>query len=538
MNNKITLLILFFTISFFICKAQDWKTYPYSPAGSLVSFPADEGRHTVESIEWWYTTGHVTGATTGTNYSYILSYFYYPYLGFQGFRIFNITNDDTGHKVFVTQPVNYSNLTNNKINIEASSFLLPKTEYWRNKKENNGTIIPFEYEIFAASATTEIDLEYSTVKRPLILGDDGKFDLGASSFTYYYSQTKNDITGSITFDGITENITGTGWIDRQYGSFNPLENEEYEWFSIQLSNGMDINLWNLFTEENKIPDNEKFKILSAYVDENSQYTSDNFNIERLEFDCTSDGLRCYAQKWRLTSSTNDIDLVITALHTDSEVQLPFRFYEGAISIEGTVDGIAVTGQGFAELLHSYEDPDLTLTNPVDGTFDSSENISWDIANPDDGNPLKYDIEYSIDNKQTFQTIVEGINETSYLWENPTISSGENIWFKISAYSIDKTLTNTIVSSSSSSFTLPVESFVNESIRIYPNPVTDNIVIRLMEDIPNLKYQITDLNGRVLIQKTAINSTILNINVKNLTPGLYFLKLINDNKTLQSKIIVK
>lgn len=538
MNSKTTLLIIFFTISFLTCKAQVWKTYPYTPVGSLISFSADEGHHTAESIEWWYTMGHVTGATTGINYSYMLSYFYYPYLGFQGFRILNITNDDTGQKVFVTQPVNYSNLTTDRINIEASSFSLPKTEHWRNKKENDGTLIPFEYEILAASSTTEIDLEYITVKRPLILGDDGKFDQGATSFTYYYSQTKNDVTGSITFNGITESITGTGWIDRQYGSFNPLVNEKYEWFSMQLSNGMDINLWNIFTPDNKIPDNEKYKILSAYVDENTQYTSDDFNIERLEFDCTSDELRCYSQKWRLTSSTNNLDLTISVLHDDSEVQLPFRFYEGATSVEGTVNDVAVTGQGFAELLHSYENPDITLTNPIDGTFHSSENISWDINNPDDGNPLLYDIEYSIDNKQSFQIIEQGISDNFYHWENPNIATGENIWFRITTYSIDKTLSGIETSSSSSSFTLPVESFNKKSIEIYPNPTNYNLQVNLNEVIPILNYQIIDLNGRVLIEKKTNNSSDLTIDIRNFESGLYFLKLSNENKTLQSKIIVK
>ncbi len=538
MKNKTTLLILILTISFFTCKSQVWKTYPYTPSGSLVSFSADEGHHADESIEWWYTTGHVIGTTTGTNYSYMLSYFYYPYLNFQGFRILNITNDDSGQKVFVTQPVDYSNLNTDKINIEVSSFIIPKNEYWRNKKENNGAIIPFEYEIFAATATTEIDLEYITTKRPLILGGDGKFDLGATKFTYYFSQTKNDVSGSITFNGTTENVIGTGWIDRQYGSFNPLEDEEYEWLSIQLSNGMDINLWNLFTDTNNIPNNDKFKILSAYVDESTQYTTDNFNLERLEFDCTSDGLKCYSKKWRLTSNTNNIDLVITVLHNDSEVQLPFRFYEGATSIEGTINGLAVTGKGFAELLHSYEHPDMSLTNPIDGTFHSSENISWDINNPDDGNPLLYDIEFSIDNKQTFQSIVKGISETSFQWENPTISGGENIWFKIIAYSKDKTLNGSSISASSSTVTLPVESFDNHSIGIYPNPANNYLSVKLNEVTPNIQYQIIDLNGRILTQKTLYNKSVLHVDIKNIQPGLYFLKLKNDNKTMQSKIIVK
>ena len=316
-----------------------------------------------------------------------MSYFVYSYLGFDGFRIFNVTNDDTGEKYFSTSPIKFDILEKDKLHIQVSSSLIPKIEIWKNKIDGNNKIIPFEYTLNASSNKVEIDLEYVTTKRPLILGDDGKFDQGASSYTYYYSQTKNNVTGKIIFNGLEEEITGTSWIDRQYGSFNPLENEKYEWLSIQLSNGMDINLWNLFSDDNQIPDNLNYRILSAYVNENTQYTTKDFKIERLEYKYTTDQEKCYSKKWRLTSNTNNLDIIISTLHDDSEVQLPFRFYEGATSIVGTVNGASVTGQGFAELLHSYEKPNVSFTHPVNGSFHSSENITWDINNIDEGNPL-------------------------------------------------------------------------------------------------------------------------------------------------------
>lgn len=537
MNVKTTCFLALFVFSI-NCYSQVWKTYPYNPAGSLISFSLDEGYHSSENIEWWYTTGHVTGKSTGTNYSYMLSYFYYPYLGFQGFRILNITNDDTGEHFFDTNPVNYEQLATDKLQIQASSIFLPKTEYWNNKFDGNNQIIPFEYLLFASTNDTEINLEYETLKRPLILGDDGKFDLGQSSYTYYYSQTKNKVSGTLTFKGFTENVTGSSWIDRQYGSFNPLEDEKYEWLSIQLSNGMDINLWNLFTDENIIPDNLEYRILSAYVDEETQYTTKDFNLERLKFDCTPDNQKCYSQQWRLTSSINNIDLIITTLHNDSEVQFPFRFYEGAISITGKVNGVDVIGKGFAELLHSYVTPVINIANPINGTFNSIENISWNLNNSDEGNPLFYDVAYSIDNKQTFNIIAEGIKETSFRWENPDINTGENIWFKITAYSIDKTLISSVVSSSSSSFTLPVELFSENGIILYPNPGSEEIYISLNRNTLSINYQINDINGRLLIDKRVKNVSILKLNVKNWNPGLYFIKLTEDNRTMHTKFLVK
>ena len=57
------------------------------------------------------------------------------------------------------------------------------------------------------------------------------------------------------------------------------------------------------------------------------------------------------------------DLVITTNHHNSEVSLPFRFYEGSTTITGTIEGNSVTGIGFAELLHFYHHPNFQITTP-------------------------------------------------------------------------------------------------------------------------------------------------------------------------------
>ncbi|TFH24578.1 MAG: hypothetical protein E4H10_10450, partial [Bacteroidia bacterium] len=264
------LLCLMASIAF----SQDWKAYPHTPEGSLISFPADEGRHPGEAIEWWYIAGHLTGESSGTSYSFMLSYFYYPasVQGYEldGFRILNLANDDTGDFFTETQPVvEYLDLATDHLHLDVQLFNLVN-ESWDHREEPAGTRVPFEYEVSATAEHGELTLSTVLQKRPLIPGGDGLFDQGASSYTYYYSLTDNLVTGSINFDGTDEQVIGTAWIDRQYGSFNPNTQEKYEWFFLQLSNGMDLNIWNLFTPENLLPDQEAYKLLAAYVDENTQ----------------------------------------------------------------------------------------------------------------------------------------------------------------------------------------------------------------------------------------------------------------------------
>ncbi|MCK4993403.1 MAG: hypothetical protein KAS29_23060, partial [Bacteroidales bacterium] len=133
----------------FPLKAQDWKAYPYTPEGSLISFPVDEGWHPDEAIEWWYIAGHLEGTTSGTPYSFMLAYFYYPGdtfgISYDGFRILNLSNDETG--VFHTETMvvlSYNNLSANQLHIDAR-LLNGVTEHWYHKEETGGTLIPFEY---------------------------------------------------------------------------------------------------------------------------------------------------------------------------------------------------------------------------------------------------------------------------------------------------------------------------------------------------------------------------------------------------------
>ena len=522
MKLKTKLLILFL-FSSLCCVGQDWKTYPYTPAGSLVSFPVDEGRHAAEPIEWWYVSGHIVGETSGNEYSFMYTFFSYPDSGFDGFRILNITDHSDGSFYQDVKPLNYTILSTTGFDIEADIFL-GGIEFWRNLEDGSNNPIPFEYELFASTPSATLDIELETTKRPLILSDDGYLDQGSVNYTYYYSQTENNVTGSFTFNGTTENITGIAWIDRQYGNFNPLTGEQYEWFSLKLSNGMDINLWNIFTPEDTIPDTPEYRILSAYVNESTQYTESDFEIERLQFFCTPDEVNCYSKEWRLTSTTNNLDLTVVALFETTEVQLPFRFFEGALSITGTVNGIPVTGEGFAELLHYYEHPDVTITSPTGGVYDVSLPISWDLNNPDDGRPIFYDLEYSIDNQNTFLPIVSGLTDTSYLWSSPPINENDEVWFRITAYSIDGTLTSTTISDSSSTATLNASAIHLSDVRLFPNPASKQLHLQFSNTISEISYEIMDISGKMVTRNTARSAALIDIDVSDLADGIYFLRV--------------
>jgi predicted secreted hydrolase len=509
--------------------SQSWKVYPYKPAGSIISFPIDEGHHTAEPIEWWYTAGHLTGSQSGKTYTYMLTYFYYPASSYGGFRILNITDEATGLFYQDAKFVRYTTLSTSHLDIQAS-VTGGGSEFWITKIDSQNKLIPFEYSINAASPAGSLQLDYISTKRPLILADSGYLKQGLANYTYYYSQTTNQVSGKLTLNGITENVTGTSWIDRQYGDFDRLMGEKYEWFFLQLSNGMDINVWNVFTSDNKLPANSKYRILSSYVNDNTQYTTSDFKIERLGFNWMPDSQMCYSNKWRLTSAINKIDITFSTRQNNNEVRYPFRFFEGATDVSGTVNGAGVNGFGFAELLHSYESPSIQITYPYTGDYDVKKAISWHVQNPDEGNPLSYDVYYSVNNKESFIPIATSVRDTFFTLNNVNLSNQTKIWFKIVAHSVDGKLHGTAVSENGST----IITGTNNQLIIYPNPATDLIYFSPVFQLDNPECVIVNESGQVLKSYKA-NSLTSKIDVSYLPKGIYFLKMGNEKKIVRKFI---
>lgn len=555
MINK---LFFLFAFSMVFCPVlqtigQSWKVYPYHQDETLLYFPADEGRHPAESVEWWYTVAHVTGDSTGYDYSYMLTYFSYDTLIFDGFRIFNIANETTGEFFEETMPTTYPLMEQSHLGINATPMVGPNEE-WITLTDSVGNLKPFQYHIAAASAYGAIDVEYDAVKPPLIVGDSGFFYQGQSSFTYYYSQTELNVTGTITISDslnpYTETVSGTSWIDRQWGNFNPTSGDKYEWFCMQLSNGMDLNVWNIFTPQNLVPDTTLYRLCSVFVDDTTSFTTSAFQLDRMAFSHTPDSVMCYSQEWQFTYG--DIDLNIVTLHDNTEVSLPFRFYEGSTEITGTVGGVPVTGIGFAELLHSYENPQLQITYPVSGNdWDINQPVTWKVLNPDDGRNIYYEVELSTDNKATFSPIAQGVADTAQLFNSSTVPLETECWLRINGYSNDSTLFGTVEMSASSFTVAPLGTGLFDDITdrfsTYPNPFNEEvqIVFDLLAS-GEVGLEVRDLYGRLV--KTIFTGHRgpgkhnMSWNGRDdsgqlLSPGMYCLYLKNNGFSMNKNIIV-
>ena len=73
---------------------------------------------------------------------------------------------------------------------------------------------------------------------------------------------------------------------------------------------------------------------------------------------------------------------------------------------------------------------------------------------------------------------------------------------------------------------------------YPNPTTDFIVLKITDTtLKNLQYTLFDLNGKTIASKP-IRTSSTEIAMKNLSVGMYLLKLTKKNQPLKTFKIIK
>jgi len=72
-------------------------------------------------------------------------------------------------------------------------------------------------------------------------------------------------------------------------------------------------------------------------------------------------------------------------------------------------------------------------------------------------------------------------------------------------------------------------------RIYPNPVSDNLTIKINNDSYNL-IEVLDMNGKLIISESITNDHKLN--VSNWSKGMYFIKITNEHTVNTQTFIVE
>ena len=419
----------------------EWKKYPYHEPGSSIIFPRDEGSHrAVANLEWWYVIFHAKGKITGHDYSILVTHFN------NTFRFFTITD--------LTEKTHESGTTRGKLethsqHMDVNQYTRYGHDFFRVKKDTKGTLIPFEYELETHYTDMYLKADLVALRPPMMVMKNGHFQVGKSGKTYYYSLTRLKAQGILTYHGITEPFEASAWIDHQWGPFfvSPIEIgklfESYEWFCMQLDDGSDIMLINIYDRNFRLPQTSNYGAVEILdVNNLNQHTSDRkFKRQGYWQDPVSGHIM--SMGWTLDVVDWDLSLNLEPDFYEQMVKMPLNgdFWEGSISVKGYHKGQYVTGRAFGELIHRFQIPVVKITT-LKKNYHLNEMIKlkFKIINPDEGNPLKFRI-YSFDgNNQHLLKEINQVEEVHIMASDLiAVAHKKSYQLKVEALSVDESI---------------------------------------------------------------------------------------------------
>ena len=196
-----------------------------------------------------------------------------------------------------------------------------------------------------------IDLRLEQRKPVVLNGDAGlsRKSAGAGNASYYYSIPRIAVSGQLTTPDAIRQVKGAAWFDREWSS-SALAPDQigWDWFALQLSDGRDLMLYRLRTRDGGTDPHSAGTLVEADGNARS-LAADDFQLDALAYwRSPRDGAR-YPSRWRLRVPSAAIDVEVTPETPDQELNLAFRYWEGASRVIGTSASAEVTGHGHVEL---------------------------------------------------------------------------------------------------------------------------------------------------------------------------------------------
>jgi predicted secreted hydrolase len=324
-------------------------------------FPADHGPHPDFRTEWWYYTGNLA-ARDGRRFGFQLTFFrsaLAPEMPARGSAwatrqayLSHFTLTDAAGQRFRS----FERWGRGALGLAgaAGEPFRVWTGDW-SAEAAGGSAPPMR--LRAARDDAAIDLVLQEGKPPVLQGDRGLSRKSAEpgNASYYYSLTRMPAAGTVRLGGESFAVSGAAWMDREW-STSSLGRDQigWDWFALQLSDGRDLMLYRLRRTDGSADPASSGTVVGPAGEARHLALADFSLTVRGHWPSPRSGAR-YPSSWRLAIPEEGLDLAITPLLADQELDVSFRYWEGAVEIRGTRQGAPVTGRGYVEMT-GYAEP--------------------------------------------------------------------------------------------------------------------------------------------------------------------------------------
>jgi predicted secreted hydrolase len=319
-------------------------------------FPEDYGPHPEYRVEWWYFTGNLQDQEQ-RDYGYELTFFRFALTpdalpasnsSWRSKQVYmaHFAVSDAAHKQFYVFE---------KLSRAAAGLAGAKSDQFHVWLHNwsaqsiDSTIFPIRIKAESENITLDLVLE---TKKPIVLQGDKGFSAKTSqpgNASYYYSYTRIDTHGKLLIKDETIPVTGSSWMDREWSTSALAKDQQgWDWFALQLSDNSEVMFYQ-FRRKDQAPDLNSSGAFISPDGSKSHLSRKDVVISVLDHWQSPHSKAVYPSKWHLSIPRQKIELDIVPIVNDQELNVSFRYWEGAVKITGSKAGREIRGKGYVEL---------------------------------------------------------------------------------------------------------------------------------------------------------------------------------------------
>ncbi len=350
-----------------------------------VELPRDLYAHREAQTEWWYYTGHMQ-TSSGRRFGIELVFFKrrtdLDRFGVVPLRLianplylahFAVTDESRrvfryAHRKSANGPFDAPAATS------ARRYLLRLGDW--TVREAHG--------LHLLRATLDDDLIFEAALKPTKPAAlNGHAGVGVSfkdagEASRYFSYTRMEAEGHITWNGETERFTGSAWMDREFGTWRTTDNQKgWDWFSVQLSTGAELMVYHLRDTRGRPSPYSSGTFVNA-EGQAAHLSREDFTLEATGRWTSPHTGATYPSGWRLRVPRFGIDVAVTPVIKDQELDTRgttmIVYWEGACEVSGRHGDAEAMGRAYVELVgydRSHESPSITTF-----LFGSSLDRGW------------------------------------------------------------------------------------------------------------------------------------------------------------------
>lgn len=336
--------------------AGDSAGFARAVAPRTFHFPDDHGPHPAFRTEWWYYTGNLRSAA-GERYGFQLTFFRSalspdsvrgtsPWRTRQAWMAHFALTDAARSKFRA-----FERFSRGAVGLAGARAEPYRVWLYDWEAAGRGTDATPVMTLRAGAEGAAIDLVLEPAKPPVLQGDAGLSRKGSrpGNASYYYSLTRMRARGVVRSGSDSVRVEGAAWMDREW-STSVLEEGQvgWDWFALQLDDSTDVMVYHIRRRGGETDPRSRGVVVDARGNK-TDLPPGGFDLEVLDRWRSPSGT-VYPSSWRLAVPSAGIDVAVEPLLDDQELNLSFRYWEGAVRVRGTH-----AGYGYVELTGYDED---------------------------------------------------------------------------------------------------------------------------------------------------------------------------------------